>query len=158
MNQWENIPVSSRWEVWTRWEGARTRRHYDGNSEASARQIFAIWKEDMQQAKTVMLLEDGNRVEEYTAPPKPEPVHSPEILIMLQKQSDLFGIDVTSYIVYGSAMRPMSTSWVRIPGCMCIPAQKHQTGYHSYVIVPEVLRNEVITNYELEFVSRPAND
>ncbi|GAC1660919.1 MAG: hypothetical protein PVS3B3_31230 [Ktedonobacteraceae bacterium] len=82
--------------------------------------------------------------------------HSPEIIAMLEKQSELFGIDTTGYIVYGSAMRPMSTTWVRIPDCMCIPANKQQTGYHSYVIVPESLGREIIERYELEFVSRPA--
>jgi hypothetical protein len=83
--------------------------------------------------------------------------HSPEIIAVLESQSELFGIDASNYIVYGSAMRPMSTSWVRIPDCMCIPVNKRLTGYHSYVIVPEVLDKETIERYELSFVSRPAN-
>ena len=82
--------------------------------------------------------------------------HSPEIIAMLERQSELFGVDATSYIVYGSTMRPVSTIWFRVEDAMCIPADRQQTGYHTYIAVPNALDKEVIEKYELEFVSRLA--
>ncbi len=80
-------------------------------------------------------------------------VHTPEIVAMLEHQRELFGVDASSYVVYGSPMRPMSSVWARIQDAMFIPSDRWQTGYHTYVAVPRELDREVIDNYELQFVS-----
>ena len=82
-------------------------------------------------------------------------IHTPEMVALLAQNGELLGQDVTSYLVYGSPMRPMSSAWARIDGAVFIPSNKQQSGYHSYVAVPQLLDAEVAGRYELEFVSGP---
>lgn len=77
-------------------------------------------------------------------------------MIRLLEECDEWSIDLSSYVVYGAPMRPMSASWARIDGAVYIPTSKSQAGYHTYVVVPEPLDKEVAKNYELTFVSRPS--
>ena len=81
--------------------------------------------------------------------------HTPEMVALLAQNGELLGQDITSYLVYGSPMRPMSGMWARIDGAVFIQSDKQQSGYHSYVAVPQLLNAEVAEKYELEFVSRP---
>ncbi len=57
--------MKERWEVWTKGEGGRTKRHYNGFIEASAKHVFTVWTEDMQQASLVQLLCKGDLIGEY---------------------------------------------------------------------------------------------
>jgi hypothetical protein len=82
-------------------------------------------------------------------------VHTPELVALLGQNGELLGQDITLYIVYGSPMRPMSGIWARIDGAVFIQSDKQQSGYHTYVAVPQLLDAEVTEQYELEFVSRP---
>jgi hypothetical protein len=79
-------------------------------------------------------------------------VHTPEMLAVLR---DSYMGDLTGYHVYGAPMRPMSGSWARIDGAVFINADKSTTGYHTYVVVPELLDRDTIERYELRFVSGP---
>jgi len=58
--------LKKRWEVWTKWKGGGTKRHYCGSTEASAKRVFTIWTEDMDQALTVQLLCEGELAGEYS--------------------------------------------------------------------------------------------
>ena len=80
--------------------------------------------------------------------------HTDKMIDLLDK-CDYERVGLTSYIVYGAPMRPTSALWARINGAEYIQTSKLVTGYHSYVVVPEVLDKEVMKNYELTFVSRP---
>lgn len=82
-------------------------------------------------------------------------IHSPEILALLHQEGDLLGLDLSSYVVYGSSYRPMSRIWARIDNAVFMQVDKQQTSYHTYVAVPELLTKEIIERYELSFVSRP---
>jgi hypothetical protein len=81
--------------------------------------------------------------------------HSTEMLKLLQQYSELLGNDLSTYVVYGSPLRPISAVWARIDDAVFMNADKRSTGYHNYVAVPLILDKEIIKSYELEFVSRP---
>ena len=81
--------------------------------------------------------------------------HSPEMLELLQKQSEFYERDMTSWHVYGSLLRPMSASWARLGDALFILSDKRATNYHSYVVVPEPLSRATIEHYDLVFISHP---
>lgn len=81
-------------------------------------------------------------------------VHSPELIALLKRDGELLGLDLTSYVVYGAPMRPMSRIWARIENAVFVQADKSTTGYHTYVAVPDRLDSDTISQYELVFVSR----
>lgn len=84
-------------------------------------------------------------------------VHTPAICTLLSEFSEIMRVDLSNYIVYGSAMRPMSSTWAHIPDAVYMPADKTATGYHTYVAVPRVLSSDTVASYELTFVSRPGD-
>jgi hypothetical protein len=43
----------------------------------------------------------------------------------------------------------MSATWARIEGAVFIPADRAETGYHTYVAVPAPLAQAVVSRYEL---------
>jgi len=78
-------------------------------------------------------------------------VHTEEMLSILR---DTYEGDLTHRWVYGSPMRPMSSSWARLPGgAVYLNADKAKTGFHSYVVVLAKLDKEIIEKYDLVFVS-----
>lgn len=79
--------------------------------------------------------------------------HTPEVVALLKRDGDLLGQDLTRSFVYGSYNRPMDSLWASIDNAVYIQVNKYQTGYHTYVAVPDRLDNETISRYELEFVS-----
>jgi len=80
-------------------------------------------------------------------------VHSPAMLALLVQYGELLGLEMASYLVYGSACRPMSAAWARIPDAVFMPSERYQTGYHTYIAVPTYLDEETMKSYELTFVS-----
>ena len=81
--------------------------------------------------------------------------HSDEILELLRQYGELHQKDLSSYVVYGSPCRPLSSSWVSIPHAVLMTADKAATGYYNYVAVPVRLDRETRDSYELNLVSRP---
>jgi len=81
-------------------------------------------------------------------------VHTPAMIALLQQHSKEIEMDVTAYVVYGSAMRPMSAIWARIPDAVYVQVDKQITGYHTYVLVPEPLTAATVVHNELTFISR----
>jgi len=82
-------------------------------------------------------------------------VHSTALLALLVQYGELLGLEMASYLVYGSACRPMSAAWARIPDAVFMPSERYSTGYHTYVAVPALLDEETVRQYELTFVSHP---
>jgi hypothetical protein len=81
--------------------------------------------------------------------------HTQELIDLLI-ECDYDGVGLTSYIVYGSPLRPMRANWADIGGAVFIDADHRASGFYSYVVVPADLDKEVIDRYELTFVSRPS--
>ncbi len=81
--------------------------------------------------------------------------HSTATLKLLEQYGELERLDLLSYWVYGSAARPLSSSWVRIPNVILMNTNKATTGYYNYVAVPGRLDRETRDSYELELVSHP---
>ena len=69
---------------------------------------------------------------------------------IVQIANDLYGPqDASTYWVYGSPCRPMSSAWARIPNACYVNADKSMTGMHTWVIVPARLERSIIDSYEL---------
>lgn len=83
-------------------------------------------------------------------------IHTDEMLALLEQESEARGgFDLTKFLVYGSALRPVSGIWMRIPDAAFIQVDKAATGYHTYVVVPVPLCQGEVDRYELSFVSGP---
>lgn len=54
--------------------------------------------------------------------------------------------------VYGSYNRPLSSIWCRVPDTAIVDADYRTTGYHSYLLSPAPLGQDVLDCYELEAV------
>lgn len=80
--------------------------------------------------------------------------HTTEVAALLKEYGERVGADLSSWLVYGSSMRPMSHDWARIPEAVYMQVDKASTGYHTYVAVPVSLPKDLMDRYELVFVSR----
>lgn len=79
----------------------------------------------------------------------PAKKYSEAIQNLLTQYGEVIGEDLSNHVVYGSPMRPMSSSWARIPDAVFMQSDKQSTGYHTFVAVPVVLGQEVVDRYEL---------
>jgi hypothetical protein len=116
--------------------------------------------DDLKQAKEVVFACYGKDAQlvpmsKFTKEVESRTFHTPEMVELLDK-CDYEGVGLSSYIVYGARMRETSALWARIDNAAYIQTSPSQSGYHSYVVVPDALDKEVIASYELTFVSRPS--
>jgi hypothetical protein len=57
--------------------------------------------------------------------------------------------------VYASYSRPINGSWCKIPNAVFFDANKQETNVWTWVVVPEMLSDEIVKRYELTWGYSP---